>query len=44
MSNTAPKYPRVMVSKKRHLALAREARKRGLTIAEVAEEKFKNAD
>lgn len=40
---TTPKYPRVMVSPKRHLALAREAKKRGITILEVAEEKFKSA-
>ena len=43
MSN-APKYPRVMVSGRRHIALAREARATGKTIQEVAEVKFKAAD
>lgn len=38
-----PKYPRVLVSEKRHAALAKEADKRGMSIAEVAEEKFKSA-
>ncbi len=37
------KDPRVMVSVKRHTALSKKAKKRGLTIAEVAEEKFKSA-
>ena len=41
---TTPKYPRVMVSGKRHDALAREAKKRNISIQEVAEEKFKAAD
>ena len=35
-----PKYPRVIVSGKRHDLLAREAQARDLTIAEVAEEKL----
>lgn len=40
---TTPTDPRVVVSAKRHAALAKEAKKRGLTIAEVAEEMFKIA-
>lgn len=39
----APKYPRVMVSAKRHIALAKEAKKLGMTISELAEKKFKVA-
>lgn len=35
-----PKYPRVMVSPARHKKLAAEAKKRGVSIAEVAEEKL----
>lgn len=41
MKYTAPKYPRVMVSPARHKALAAEAKKRGIKIAELAEEKLK---
>lgn len=37
---TVPKYPRVLVSAKRHTLLAKEAAKTGKTISEVAEEKF----
>ena len=40
---TAPKYPRVMVSPERHIALATEAEKKGISIAELAEQKFKKA-
>lgn len=32
-----------MVSAKRHTALAKEAKKRGISIAQLAEEKFKKA-
>lgn len=39
----APKYPRVMVSAKRHIALATEAKKKGVSIAALAEAKFKKA-
>lgn len=38
------KYPRVIVSNARHAKLAKEADKRSLTIEQVAEEKFKQAD
>lgn len=38
-----PKYPRVQVSGKRHNALAAEAKKRGISITQLAEEKFKKA-
>jgi len=38
----APKYPRVMVSAKRHVALAKEAQKLNISIAELAERYFKN--
>lgn len=40
---TAPKYPRVMVSSKRHAQLASEAKKAGISVAELAEKKFKVA-
>ena len=40
---TVPKYPRVMVSAKRHQILAKEAAKKGMSIAQVAEAKFKLA-
>ena len=40
---TAPKYPRVMVSAKRHTALAREAKKLGLSLTQHAENIFKAA-
>lgn len=46
MKNTkiiVPKYPRVIVSGKRHVALAKEAQKRNVSIAVIAEEKFKAA-
>lgn len=39
-----PKYPRIVTSGKRHVKLATEARKRGVDIQEVAEEKFVLAD
>lgn len=39
----APKYPRVIVSPSRHIKLAAEAKKRGVAIAQLAEEKFKKA-
>lgn len=35
-----PKYPRVMVSGKRHNQLAAEAKKLGISIAALAERKF----
>ena len=38
------KFPRVVVSAKRHAALTKEANKRKLPIAVVAEEKFIKAD
>lgn len=41
MSNI--KYPRVMVSAKRHAALKAEAAKRKISIQDLAEEKFKKA-
>lgn len=40
----AIKYPRVMTSSRRHKKLADEARKRKMSIQDVAEEKFKKAD
>lgn len=42
-SYNVPKFPRVMVSLARHKALAAEAKKRKITIAELAEEKLKKA-
>lgn len=44
MAATAPKYPRVIVKGTRHIKLAAEAKKRGMSIEAVAEEKFKIAD
>jgi hypothetical protein len=38
------RYPRIIVSQKRHAQLTEEARKKKLTIEQVAEEKFKKAD
>ena len=38
-----PKYPRIIVSPKRHDALSKEAKKTGKTLTEVAEAKFKAA-
>lgn len=38
-----PKYPRVMVSGKRHNSLAAEAARTGKSIAQVAEAKFVKA-
>lgn len=35
-----PKYPRVMVSGKRHNQLSAEAKKKGISIAALAEAKF----
>lgn len=40
---TSPKFPRVMVSKTRHAALAKEAKKEGIAISDLAEKKFKAA-
>jgi hypothetical protein len=40
----APKYPRVIVKGARHIKLSREAKKRGMSIEAVAEEKLKIAD
>lgn len=37
----SPKYPRVVVSSARHRQLASEAEKKGVSISELAEEKFK---
>lgn len=42
-SKKGPKYPRVMVSAKRHAALATEAKKKGIHINELAEQKFVKA-
>lgn len=39
----APKYPRVMVSAKRHVALMKEAKKLGITLTDHAENIFKAA-
>lgn len=39
-----PKYPRIMVSGKRHATLASEAKKRNMSISAVSEEKFKIAN
>lgn len=39
-----PKPSRVIVSAARHKKLSLEADKRGLTLEQVAEEKFKQAD
>ena len=44
MAYTAPKYPHILISMKRHEKLAKEAAKRNITITEVAEEKFKVAE
>lgn len=38
------KYPRVMVSKKRHAKLFKEAKERKMSIQDVAEEKLAAAD
>lgn len=38
------KFPRVIVSTKRHATLEKEAKKRKVPIAVVAEEKFLKAD
>ncbi len=38
------KYPRVLVSPARHIALQKEANTRGMTLEDLAEEKFKIAD
>lgn len=37
---TPVKYPRVMVSNKRHEALVREAARKNISVAELAEQKF----
>lgn len=39
----APKYPRVMVSGERHVQLATEAKKQGVSIAQLAEKAFAKA-
>lgn len=44
MAKPTIKYPRVMVSVKRHTALAKEAKLRKMSIQDVAEEKFVHAD
>ncbi len=38
------KFPRILVSSKRHIALTKEARARGITLEELAEEKFSQLD
>lgn len=38
-----PKYPRVMVSGKRHNQLAAEAKRTGKSIRQIAEAKFRKA-
>lgn len=38
-----PKYPRVMVSAKRHNTLAAEAKKKNISISALAEQKFVKA-
>lgn len=40
----APKYPRVVVSPERHIALQEEAERENKSIAAIAEEKFEKAD
>lgn len=37
----APKYPRIMVSPRRHEKLAREAARKGMTLTALAEQKLK---
>lgn len=39
----APKYPRVMVTAKRHVQLAAAAKKQGISIAQLAESVFAKA-
>lgn len=39
----APKFPRIVVSPARHKALGAEATKKGITLTELAEAKFKAA-
>ena len=36
----APKFPRLVVSKERHVALQLEAKRKKITLAQLAEEKF----
>jgi predicted HicB family RNase H-like nuclease len=43
MSYKVPKYPRVLVSLKRHKVLAVEAEKLGISIAELVENKLAKA-
>lgn len=43
MTIKAPKYPRVQVSASRHIKLASEARKKKITITQLAEQKFSKA-
>ena len=40
---STPKYPRIMVSPARHKKLAAEAKKKSVSLMELAEEKFKAA-
>lgn len=44
MARKAPKYPRVMVSGRRHIKLAQEAAAKGVSIQAVAEAKFRKAE
>jgi hypothetical protein len=39
-----PKFPRVIVSEKRHSQLHKEATKEGISMEQLAETKFKLAD
>lgn len=39
-SKKGPKYPRLVVSAERHMALSKEAKKRGMTLTELGEEKL----
>lgn len=42
-SYKAPKYPRILVSPERHAALMKEAKEKKISVAELAEAKFKKA-
>ncbi len=44
MRFTKVKYPRILVSSKRHMALQKEAGERNMTLEQIAEEKFIKAD
>lgn len=39
-----PKFPRVLVSLKRHKSLSIQAKKMGMSVAQLAEEKFSAFD